>query len=84
MLRKGEVFLIKFIIQVIAIYKETAPMQFLGGIRAMGHNANSKAKSFIEQNCLRAVPDRMQGCAAKLSMASKNRLSTSLPADVRK
>lgn len=56
----------------------------LGDIRTMGHNVNSKAKLFIEQNCLRAVPARMQGCAAKLSMVSEKRLSASLPVDVQK
>lgn len=57
---------------------------FLGDIRTMRHNVNSKAKLLIEQNCLRAVPARMQGCPAKLSVVSKKRLSTSLPVDVQK
>lgn len=56
----------------------------LGNTRTMGHNVNSKAELFIEQNCLRAVPAGMQGCPARLSMVSEKRLSTPLPVGVQK
>lgn len=42
----------------------------LGDTRTMRCNVNSRAKLFMEKNCLRAVPSRMRGCPAKLSMVS--------------
>lgn len=47
----------------------------LGNIRTIRPNVNSRAKLFLEKNyleknCLRAVPARMQGCPAKLNTVS--------------